>query len=334
MAGPNAADSLELSPQGRRHFMQYLGGGTPQGYRMWVQDHLVKPLQATLEGIIPESLWKHYQHLLELEARLGQSPDTPMQVSPADCAVLRRAALHHRYQLALQQERLHALNIDAAHASAIDQRTEEVDSHLAEPALTAINPCPRPTLTDYVTLKTARSIVAALGAGVLPTRRYDDKFGILWPPSSVSELLEACRIESWLLRTTMGVAFLDIDDFKKVNALLTETVVDRKILPRLMLLLEAHTSQRGYAVRQGGDEYLLVFPNATSDDVERTLESIRVAILAAFQSKPTITVSIGHVNFDSDCTLTNNQILLEANRAKDEAKASGKNRVHFRRVTA
>ena len=132
----------------------------------------------------------------------------------------------------------------------------------------------------------------------------------------------------------MGVAFLDIDDFKKVNALLTETVVDRKILPRLMLLLEAHTSQRGYAVRQGGDEYLLVFPNATSDDVERTLESIRVAILAAFQSKPTITVSIGHVNFDSDCTLTNNQILLEANRAKDEAKASGKNRVHFRRVTA
>ena len=88
-------------------------------------------------------------------------------------------------------------------------------------------------LTDYVTLKTARAIVAGLGVGVLPARRYDDKFGILWAPSTVPELLEACRVESWLLRTTMGVAFVDIDDFKQVNALLTETVVDRRVLPRL-----------------------------------------------------------------------------------------------------
>lgn len=82
------------------------------------------------------------------------------------------------------------------------------------------------------------------------------------------------------------MALLAIDDFKGVNAKPTETHVDREVLPRLMLLLEACTSQCGCAVRQAGDEYILVYSNATTDEVGRTLQTIRTAVPAAFSSAP------------------------------------------------
>lgn len=297
---------------------------------MWVQEQLLKPVQAALEGIIPESLRYHYQELMELEARLGQSADSPMKIATEDTPFLRRAALHYRYQIALQQERLHERNIDPAHASAIDARTNGIDTDLDEPWMTSVEPCHRPSLTDYVNLKTARSILAGLGQGVFPARRYDDKFGILWPSNSILELLEACRTESWLLRTRTCVAFLDIDDFKKINTLLTETVVDREILPSLMLLLESRTSQRGFAIRQGGDEYVLVYPNSEQEEVDRALNSICKTVATFFPSERRITLSVGYVSFDSNCSITNSEVLLEANRAKNEAKELGKNRVIFR----
>jgi hypothetical protein len=70
-----------------------------------------------------------------------------MPIADADLALLKRAALHYKHQLALQQERLHSLNTDPDHAAVIDARAAEVESHLSSPALATVNPCRRPTLT-------------------------------------------------------------------------------------------------------------------------------------------------------------------------------------------
>lgn len=331
MASHDAAHFAALTPEVRRRFVQYFGCGRPQGYRMWVQEHLVHPVQVVLEGVIPDSLRTHYVAAQELEALLGRDQDE-LQLSLERLPLLRRAALHYRYELALQQERLHTVNADADHATAIDELSREVDTDLAAPWLVSIPPLPRPTLTDFVNLKSARAILAQQNHGQVPQRSYDEKFGILWPPSALHQLLQACRTENWLLRTGTTVAFLDIDDFKKVNSSLSETVVDRTVLPKLMLILEAHTSQHGYAIRQGGDEYIVILPNSTNEGAVRAMAAIRAAVCEVFTLPPKITLSIGCVYVASDCTFTNTQILLEANRAKNEAKEQGKDRVVFRLI--
>ena len=127
----------------------------------------------------------------------------------------------------------------------------------------------------------------------------------------------------------MAIAFVDIDDFKSLNSRYTETKVDRNVLPRFMQAIEAHVFHHGHAYRQGGDEYLVLLPSLSRALSIAFLDELRckLADLAYPDIAEKTTVSIGLCIADSDCPLTDRELLDQANRAKQFAKQEGKNRI-------
>ena len=126
--------------------------------------------------------------------------------------------------------------------------------------------------------------------------------------------------------------FLDIDDFKSLNARFTESVVDREILGPFQLLLRAACNHRGESYRHGGEEFLVLLPNHTPKEIELFAERLREQVekhdFAVDGNPVRITVSIGialwpeHGNSLAD-------LIASANKAEHAAKAGGKNRVEL-----
>ena len=93
--------------------------------------------------------------------------------------------------------------------------------------------------------------------------------------------------------------------------------------------LEAHVYSHGHAYRFGGDEYMVLLPNMSGaqafsflKEFQRNLESVEY-----FEVNMRPTVSIGIVEADSNCFLTNSEIEERAARAKRFAKDNGRNRI-------
>jgi len=128
----------------------------------------------------------------------------------------------------------------------------------------------------------------------------------------------------------VGVLFLDIDNFKSLNVQFTESIVDQQVLIPFQQMLSRACLHRGDAYRHGGEEFLILLPNHTNEEVMQYAERLRRRIeeeeFSVGQSSVRITVSIG-VSF----SLKHGAVLLDliekANRAEHEAKAKGKNRV-------
>jgi GGDEF domain-containing protein len=117
-----------------------------------------------------------------------------------------------------------------------------------------------PRLTDFLSIRFAEEV--AEGHSVLAPRVYDEKFHILEAPALALPDLAYDRHRCQIRQASVGFAYADIDDFKAVNTKLTETVVDAKVLPPFMELIEGWAFARGHAYRFGGDEYVLLLPNS------------------------------------------------------------------------
>jgi len=130
--------------------------------------------------------------------------------------------------------------------------------------------------------------------------------------------------------TGVGVLFLDIDNFKSLNTRFTEAVVDRDVLVPFQKLLGAICAHRGEAYRHGGEEFLILLPNQTSDEVAQFAERLRKQVAAeefcVGNSPLHVTVSIGVALWPKDGDTLENLIAM-ANAAEHEAKTKGKNRI-------
>lgn len=161
-------------------------------------------------------------------------------------------------------------------------------------------------------------------------RQYDEKFHILQSPN-----LFHFRAKCEDREATLAVAFLDIDDFKKLNAAHNETKVDRNLLPRFMQTIESHVYHHGYAYRQGGDEYLVILPSISKPlavdffgELRRKLSELRY-----FDTSEQTTVSIGLCLAGPECPLTDRELRERANEAKEFAKKNGKNCIAIYQAT-
>ena len=184
-----------------------------------------------------------------------------------------------------------------------------------------------PRLTDYLSIRFAEDSVAS--QRTLRPREYDEKFHILEAPALFLPDLAYYRAKCAFRDAEIAVAYVDIDDFKALNTRYTETVIDLKLLPEFMELLEAHTFARGHAYRFGGDEYVLLLPN-TSDRwaVELIHELSARLATASFRGIDTqLRISTGLCRVDVDCMLTDREVLAKANLAKNFVKARDKGRI-------
>lgn len=295
-----------------------------------VQTELVEPVRAQLRDYRPAELTELDQELALVALQLG-SGEPPFQVHDVHARLLKAVVAHQRRALASEIDEPRRRTGHREAIRFLEKELRVLDEIIQAPWFSEIPPARLPRLTDYLSLRFAEQALG--GAQALAPRTYDEKFGILEAPALFVPDLAAYRRRCGLRRVPVCVAFLDIDDFKAFNTRYGETRIDRDLLPAFMELLEAHVFAHGHAYRFGGDEYVVLLPNYRLDDavqlVRRFQAALRELPLPGIDAVPT--VSAGLCPVGPDCILTDREALERANRAKNHAKAHGKDRVAWYR---
>jgi diguanylate cyclase (GGDEF)-like protein len=126
---------------------------------------------------------------------------------------------------------------------------------------------------------------------------------------------------------TLAVVFVDLDGFKQVNDTLGHAAGD-KCLEQVADVLGSLSVNRGKVYRYGGDEFVLLLPNAVSFEAAATAERLRASIEQAnVGGKVPVTVSVGVIGSDVSRVSTAEEFVDAADRAAYFSKNSGKNKV-------
>ncbi|MFC1587644.1 diguanylate cyclase [Planctomycetota bacterium] len=180
---------------------------------------------------------------------------------------------------------------------------------------------PRPNHAEILPIHVSENI---LQLDSLPPGEnvYDEKFNILHSTNVFDQDLTYFRSKCSLKECSLVVGYLDINDFKKLNTEYTETRVDEAFLRILMRKLESHLFNKGTAYKEGGDEYLVVLPNADHEDAVRIFKTFqaKIANLTFSLGEISPTVAIGFFVVKPECYLINQEIQILANQTKAEAK--------------
>ncbi len=129
-------------------------------------------------------------------------------------------------------------------------------------------------------------------------------------------------------RTKVTALFLDLDDFKHVNDLHGHLVGSHCLMEMAALLLPS-VRDTDCVVRYGGDEFVVILPEAGPQDAAIVGERIRAKVerhrfTGGRRLKISLTVSIGAAVFP-DNALSPHQLISSADQAMYAAKAGNKN---------
>jgi diguanylate cyclase (GGDEF)-like protein len=130
-------------------------------------------------------------------------------------------------------------------------------------------------------------------------------------------------------QTSVGIMMLDIDHFKLFNDTHGHKAGDA-VLQALGALLRSNIRGGDIACRYGGEEFLLILPDANLDvtrqRAEELLLQIRTLQISYQDMHFQVTVSIG-VSVFSEHTADMQQVISTADKALYQAKEQGRNRV-------
>jgi diguanylate cyclase (GGDEF)-like protein len=323
--------------------------GTPLTKRMvrnaidWFRPHLNQTLVSPIESQFPNwPLTREIQEVLDRTQAISRvveewpSDQVPLDdllaklssVDPNLLPLFKRIILLYRRDRAAHTERYTEKTFHLELAETLEEEVKALDLLTAAESFQRIEQLPLPRLKDYLPVQYIES--AGVSQVAFQPRLHDEKFHILQAPQLFLPDVSYFRARCEDRETPLAIAFVDIDDFKsKFNTPHGETKVDRNVLPRFMQAVEAHLYHHGYAYRQGGDEYLILLPSLSRSLAVAFLDELRckLADLAYPDVAEKTTVSIGLCVVDSDCLLTDRELLDRANGAKQFAKKSGKNRI-------
>jgi len=130
--------------------------------------------------------------------------------------------------------------------------------------------------------------------------------------------------------STIATIMLDIDHFKRVNDTFGHEAGDL-VLRELGALLKRSVRGTDVACRYGGEEFALVLPEISMENVRRRAEAIRVAVkqlALEYRGKPLgpIAVSVGVAIFPFHAHVEDS-LFRKADEALYEAKRTGRDRV-------
>ena len=136
------------------------------------------------------------------------------------------------------------------------------------------------------------------------------------------EVIDALRRQE----ESYSVALGDIDYFKKVNDTYGHEVGD-EVLRRVSYLLKQGMAGKGYAIRWGGEEFLLIFKRKNANEakifVEEILENIRKERIIAGEKEIKVTMTRGLVTGDKE--EDNSQVVSRADTYLYKGKQNGRN---------
>jgi diguanylate cyclase (GGDEF)-like protein len=162
-------------------------------------------------------------------------------------------------------------------------------------------------------------------------RELEQKFRILYSPAQMEPDFDHWRSDAAeVTGYSVGVIFLDIDNFKQFNIDFTEAVVDRTLLPDLQRQVASLCLHRGFAYRYGGEELVILLPNCTLDEAAAFAHKVCGQIAAntfrVQKEEIHMTVSVGVAVWPLHGD-TLQQVIERANREERIAKDRGKNSV-------
>lgn len=123
----------------------------------------------------------------------------------------------------------------------------------------------------------------------------------------------------------LSIAMFDIDHFKRVNDTYGHVAGD-KVLKRVVVAAAAELRDGDTIGRFGGEEFVIVLPNATSQNAILIAERVRQAIEGA-DSNPCVTISVGVAELARGELAE--ALLIRADQALYAAKGKGRNTMHL-----
>ncbi len=128
----------------------------------------------------------------------------------------------------------------------------------------------------------------------------------------------------------LGLLFTDLDGFKQVNDVLGHMKGD-DLLIEVSHFLQHHFRESDHLCRYGGDEFVVIMPGSTLDDIRAKAEDL----LAAFRAHSFLngeTRQAGKLSLSLGITQLRNgmsgaELLDEADKALSEAKRNGKDQL-------
>jgi diguanylate cyclase (GGDEF)-like protein len=305
-------------------------------FREGCQRELGEVLARELRGFKPQEVRELFDELDVITRQLAVRPNL-LTHAPSDpwpntsvhevhARMLKRIVISQRRALAQEIDGPRQMTTHREAIQWLERELRVLDQILEAPWFLETRPARIPRLTDFLSIRHAEALRIAEEPATL---RVDDKFRILAAASACLPELAQLRARCELRELSIAVVYLDIDDFKGFNSRYGETRVDRDLLPPFMQLLEAHAFMRGRAYRMGGDEFVVVVPNADRQAGTAFVRSFAHALreLRCPGIDPRPTVSAGIVEVAPDSFLTEREVLARADRAKAFAKQEGKHRV-------
>ena len=120
---------------------------------------------------------------------------------------------------------------------------------------------------------------------------YKDYFTGLYNRNLWEHIVEGSYIIPDMQYFTL--ALIDIDDLKVINDTVGHTKGDR-VIKIVADVIKRHVRKGDMAIRYGGDEFIILFPNISSDDADEMLCKIKKDLVSgSFKEDIKIQVSIG-----------------------------------------
>lgn len=183
-----------------------------------------------------------------------------------------------------------------------------------------------PTTFHERLLKLCSTIVSImLEREALRQQAMTDRLTGLWNRAKLDKALYAQRASFSIHNDTYAVMLLDIDHFKSVNDQYGHLVGDT-VLKEVAEILKQHVRPRDIVGRWGGEEFMILLPNAGNGKALEIAEAIRMGIKNHFFGKAgKITMSIGVCEVSEK--LRTLEVVDRADRALYKAKTGGRDRV-------
>lgn len=135
-------------------------------------------------------------------------------------------------------------------------------------------------------------------------------------------------------RSSIAMLMCDIDEFKKLNDNLGHAEGDRCLVKVAGIIQSSLRGEQDHVARFGGEEFLVLLPNASADDAKAVAETIRGRVEAAALANPSsrvapfVTISIGiAVRTLETRDVSPEQLQRRADAALYDAKSNGRNQV-------
>lgn len=157
--------------------------------------------------------------------------------------------------------------------------------------------------------------------------RHDQLTGAL-NRRGLEEMFEAEAARAQRRGSSLAVALLDIDNFKRLNDSFGHKVGDEALV-HLARVVRQHLRPQDVLARYGGEEFVILLPETTDAEAYNALTRLQRELTREFfmanQQKVVITFSAGLTLMRSDETLQ--PALERADGAMYQAKQAGRNRV-------